>query len=193
MTYQAVTATTLANNVLHPGMDAIALQDHKRRLIHHPETREPDSLIEILAVISGAIEQINELVRQLAETNGLQLVPLHAICGYADHTVAELRAAERNPDHASPSSGRQLARQLAELLDTIDGDDPVDGAVALTDLFLLFGDHARDLLFRAPVTYQLGKQRTARLAELHDLYTARRRDRTAERRGMRRSARGAVA
>lgn len=176
MTSQAVTPAAIATNVLDPGMDALALQARKRRLIHHPETREADSLTEILAVIAAAVTRVNAIVDELAAANGLQVEPLRTITGWSDRVVTDMRAAERDPQRAAPVSGRKIAREITGLLDEIDAAGPADAAVALTDLFLLFAGTPRDLLFRDAVTYHLGARRTRRLADLHDVYT-RRRDR----------------
>lgn len=168
-----VTAQTVRENCLEPVMDATAQAMAMRRLLHRPETRQVDSVREVLAVLHGSLQMLDDLVQEIAHANGMQLPDLQRVSGWADGLVSDLHAAERSDD--PPPSGRQVARTVIGLLDVIDSPTaPIDErSVALTDLFLLFG-RLGDLIWHDRTTYHLGKRRVARLRELHATWMRRR-------------------
>jgi len=169
---ELVTAHTVRTEVLEPAMDAVAENLRQQRLLHRPCTPEPDSVLEVLQVAHDAIHRLDDLIRDIARSNGLELANERQVTGWADRVSVDLHHAER-ADDGGPPSGREIAAHLTELLDEIDTGELLASSLAMTDVFVFFSRTPRDTIFRRCVTYGLGVKRTKRLAELYAIWLRR--------------------
>ena len=164
---------------LEQALDLTALEQQERTLLHRPDTPEPDSVVELLAVAMSAVDRLGRVTVELAALNGVELQLSRDMAGWADGLVTSLRDAERNGPVA-PLTGRALAirirPQLALLADDAHATRWPQARGALHDIFAAV---PADVIFRHAVTYQLGADKTAQLMRLHDAWTKKQRGRRA--------------
>lgn len=155
-------STQVGERVLAPAMDAIALGEERARLIHSPETPEPDSLVELLNAQVA-------IVLRLAKANGLGLQADRAIAGWADELATTLRRSELDSEQPS-TSGRALAATLRPLLDALaDPSEPHKFALARRALHRTFADEQPSVLLSKTVLHHL---RPVRARALEAAYAA---------------------
>lgn len=171
----AVTSAQVRTGALDPQMDAIAVHDEARRLVHHPETPEADSIVELLVAQQAITERLADLVLDLATANGIELHLERKVAGWADRLVTALHDIERNGPTGATLSGRRLAHLLIAPLDVLaDPSRPGEYADARAVVHDIFAQVPADSLFRAAVTYHLGAKRTRTMRRAHQSWASRR-------------------
>jgi hypothetical protein len=170
-----VTSAQVRTGALEPGMDAVAVHDQARRLLHRPETREADSIVELLVAQQAISERLADMLLELAVANGIELHLERKVTGWADRLVSALHDIERNGPTGQILSGRRLAHILLAPLGVLgDPGRPKEYQAALRTVHDLFTKVPPDGLFRDAVTYHLGQKRTMTLRHVHEQWRASR-------------------
>jgi hypothetical protein len=174
-----VTSAQIRRGALDPAMDAVAVGDQARQLWHRPETREADSIVELLVAQQAITERLADMLLELAVANGIELHLERQVTGWADRLVAALHDIERNGPTGQTLSGRRLAHMLLAPLDVLgDPGRPKEYQAALRTVHDLFTTVPPDGLFRDAVTYHLGQKRTTTLRNAHERWRASRKGRS---------------
>jgi hypothetical protein len=179
-----ITASVIQAGALDPAGDAIGANTEQARLIHHPETQEPDSVLETLRVCEDAlavalkmVHDTRELALRIAASNGVELTCEQQISGWADTLSRELRDLELNADRDT-LTGRRIAElirpALATLSDPLALEQHPRARKALHEAFCIV---PRALLLRDAVSYHLNQGNYATLIREHQRWNERRRQR----------------
>lgn len=173
-----VTKASLGSEVLHPAMDAIALNERQRDLLQAKDSPQLDSLLacveEAQRVVMYGGQVVARMVALCNELLALEHVELafeQQITGYADETIREMHRAGMGGDQ---EAAKAMGARLVTILDRVAQADPqatnadlFDAVEARVDLHEIFRKATADVLFRPAVKYVIGRQRTAQLADLH--------------------------
>lgn len=91
--------TDLNTTVLHPALDAVAANNHQQRLLDRPDTREPDSVRELVqlaieatraqnqAATLRALTEADQLLEEVQESNQREGNSTRQVTGWADRVT----------------------------------------------------------------------------------------------------------
>lgn len=157
-----LTSATARTGALDPALDAVAHNHEQARIIDHPDTPAPDSIVEHIDLAMRHMRHAMHLLGDLARSNGLELHCERKITEWGDDLVTTLHDLERNGD--GPESGRNLAKRLKPLLDALEpaghGPNLFDAVDARVELTLIFRESTEAVLLAQAVTHQLAPRRT---------------------------------
>jgi hypothetical protein len=175
VTDQLLTAATVRQAFLEPGMDLVALTGWQDLLIENRQTPQLDSIVEVLEAVRpqlppGEGAELTALLLRLSHLQGEEGRIQHLIAGAADGITRRLRGLEL-AGTGSPFTSQAVARRLREPLAAIvDAENRT--ARELVEAGRIVGEVLGALparqIFTAEVEHQLGAVKYAALRSLGD-------------------------
>lgn len=167
------TAADVDRNVLQPAGHSLTANRRQDVLIDQPETPEPDSALELVALATQNLQMAAEKLRLAGKFNRMEAGFVGHIANWGDGTVTCLRHAERVTREGSGIPGHELGDHIKALLDDLDDGTPDPFSLSLHDLFHLFAAFPEHRLFEPAVQNRLRPKRIERLRGLYDTWCQR--------------------
>jgi hypothetical protein len=171
-----ITSSVISTGALDPAADAIGANTEQARLAHNPDTPEPDSITETLALCESAlamalkmVHETREIALRLAASNRVELAAEQQIAGWADTLSRELRDLELNAT-SDTLTGRRVAEMLRPLLAELSDPLSMRHTEARRELHEAFTIVPRCLLLRDAAAYHLNKTHLDTLTREHMMW-----------------------